>query len=89
MDGAVLRQQRSVPLQSWGGIPSWGVAVATERIARVNMDVSMDFGSNIIMILYMVSGGGHPESNTVRDVNKVSAGEGADLGILGCRRVGS
>lgn len=53
------------------------------------MDVSMDFGSNIIMILYMVSGGGHPESNTVRDVNKVSAGEGADLGILGCRRVGS
>lgn len=78
MDGSVLRQQRSVPLQSWGGMPSWGVAVATERIARVKMDVSMDFGSNIL--LYMVtSGGGRPESNTVSDINKVSAGEGGGL----------
>lgn len=77
MDGAVLRQQRSVPLQSRGGIPSWGVAVATERIARVEMDANMDFGSNIL--LYLVSGGGCPESSTVSDINKVSAGEGGGL----------
>lgn len=77
MDGSVLRQQSSVPLQSWDGMPSWGVAVATERIARVKMDVSMDFGSNIL--LYMVNGDGRPESNTVSDINKVSAGEGGGL----------
>lgn len=53
VDGSVLRQQRSVPLQSWGGMPSCGVAVATERIAKVRVVVSMDFGSNIF--LYMES----------------------------------